>query len=176
LKLEHLLERFIYASRWLLAPVYLGISLALAVLAFKFFQELAHVLPRIIEISEEDLVLTLLSLLDLVLVGSLLVMVMISGYENSVSQLELHETTEKLSWLGKLDSGSLKMKVSASIVAISSIHLLKIFMNAEHIADDKILWSLLLHLTFVASAFSMVLIDRMSKHDKADKLPPEGKF
>ena len=87
LKIEQLLERSIYASRWLLAPVYLGISLALLALAIKFFQQLFEMMPHIFEIAEEDLVLTLLSLIDIVLVGSLLVMVMISGYENSVSQL-----------------------------------------------------------------------------------------
>jgi uncharacterized protein (TIGR00645 family) len=167
MRIEHLLERLIYASRWLLAPLFLGISIGLVALGLKFFQELLHMLPTIFEISEEDVVLTLLQLIDMVLVGSLLVMVMISGYENSVSQLELHEETEKLSWLGKLDSGSLKMKVAASIVAISSIHLLRVFMNAQNIPNDKILWYLLLHLTFVISAVAMIAIDKFSKHGPA---------
>lgn len=167
MRIEHLLERLIYASRWLLAPLFLGISIGLVALGLKFFQELLHMLPTIFEISEEDVVLTLLQLVDMVLVGSLLVMVMISGYENSVSQLELHEETEKLSWLGKLDSGSLKMKVAASIVAISSIHLLRVFMNAQNIPNDKILWYLLLHLTFVISAVAMIAIDKFSKHGPA---------
>jgi len=163
--MERFLERFIYANRWLLAPVYLGIGVALIALAIKFFQELAYLLFHVLEITEGDLVLTLLSLVDLVLVGSLLVMVMISGYENFVSRLELRKETEKLSWLGKLDSGFLKAKVSTSIVAIASIHLLEVFINIEHIPNDKILWSLLLQLTFVISALIMVLVDRMAKHE-----------
>ncbi|WP_352311476.1 YqhA family protein, partial [Psychrobacter sp. W2-37-MNA-CIBAN-0211] len=85
----------------------------------------------------------------------LLIMVMFSGYENFVSQLDVGENSEKLSWLGKMDTGSLKNKVAASIVAISSIHLLKVFMNAENIANDKIMWYLLIHITFVLSAFAM---------------------
>jgi uncharacterized protein (TIGR00645 family) len=176
MSIEHFLERAMYAARWLLAPIYLGMSLALLALAVKFYQELYHLFPALLNITEENLVLTLLSLIDMALVGSLLVMVMISGYENSVSQLELHEETEKLSWLGKLDSGSLKMKVAASIVAISSIHLLKVFMDVEHTANDKIMWYLLLHLAFVASAFAMVIIDRMSKHEPEAKLPIEDRF
>ncbi|BBL75235.1 TIGR00645 family protein [Methylomagnum ishizawai] len=165
---EHLLERCMYASRWLLAPIYLGMSLGLIALGLKFFQEAFHVLPHVLETAEEDLVLTVLSLIDMVLVGSLLVMVMISGYENSVSQLELTEDTERLGWLGKLDSGSLKMKVAASIVAISSIHLLKVFMNVERMPDDKIMWSIFLHLTFVVSAYFMAVIDKITKHGHGD--------
>ena len=94
----------------------------------------------------------------------LLVMVMFSGYENFVSQLDVAEDTEKLSWLGKLDTSSLKNKVAASIVAISSIHLLKIFMNAVNIPDNKLMWYVLIHLTFVASAVAMGLLDAKTKH------------
>ncbi len=163
--MERLIERFIYANRWLLAPIYLGIGLALIALAVKFFQELGHLLLHVLETAKSDLILALLSLVDLVLVGSLLSMVMISGYENFISRLELHEETEKLSWLGKLDYGFLKAKVSTSIVAISSIHLLEVFLNIEQVPKDKILWYLLLQLTFVISALIMVLIDRMAKHE-----------
>lgn len=128
--MERLIEKTMYASRWLLAPIYLGLSLALLALTLKFFQEVFHVLPHVFTLAETDLVLTLLSLIDLSLVGGLLVMVMMSGYENFVSRLDLDESQEKLSWLGKMDAGSLKLKVASSIVAISSIHLLKVFMNA----------------------------------------------
>ncbi|MCY1531383.1 hypothetical protein D9M68_666070 [compost metagenome] len=92
-------------------------------------------------------------------------MVMISGYENFVSQLDIDEDKEKLSWLGKMDSGSLKMKVAASIVAISSIHLLRIFMDAQNIDNGKIMWYVVLHMTFVISAFAMGYLDKMTKHD-----------
>jgi len=160
--MEKLVESIFYASRWLLAPIYLGLSLALILLGIKFFQELIHIFPHILESSESDLVLVVLSLIDLALVGGLLVMVMFSGYENFISRIDVSAKTEKLSWLGKLDSGSLKQKVAASIVAISAIHLLKVFMNAASIDNDKIKWYVILHLTFVLSAIGMAFIDRMN--------------
>lgn len=110
-----------------------------------------------------DLILITLSLIDISLVGGLIVMVMFSGYENFVSRLDVDEHDDKLGWLGKLDAGSLKNKVAASIVAISSIHLLKVFMNTENIANDKIKWYLLLHITFVLSAFIMGYLDKITK-------------
>ncbi|QYJ79334.1 TIGR00645 family protein [Shewanella acanthi] len=161
---EKLFERLMYASRWIMAPIYLGLSLVLVALGIKFFQEIFHVLPIIFEMPEVDLVLVTLSLIDITLVGGLIVMVMFSGYENFVSQLDVGDDSEKLGWLGKLDSGSLKNKVAASIVAISSIHLLKIFMNVEQINNDKIMWYLLIHITFVISAFAMGYLDKISRH------------
>ena len=112
--------------------------------------------------TESDLVLVILSLIDMALVGGLLVMVMFSGYENFISRIDLKEGTDKLSWLGKLDAGSLKQKVAASIVAISSIHLLQIFMNATGVDNEKIMWYVIMHLTFVLSAIGMAFIDRMN--------------
>ncbi|HJV05732.1 MAG TPA: TIGR00645 family protein [Chromobacteriaceae bacterium] len=162
--IEKLLERLMYASRWILAPIYLGLSLTLVALAIKFFQELAHVLPAIFTIAEADLILVVLSMIDISLVGGLIVMVMLSSYENFVSRLDLSEDHEKLSWLGKMDSTSLKNKVAASIVAISSIHLLKLFMNAGNVSNDKLLWYVVIHLTFVLSAFVMGMLDKLTKH------------
>ena len=162
--MERVIEKTMYASRWLLAPIYLGLSLALLALTLKFFQEVFHVLPHVFTLAETDLVLTLLSLIDLSLVGGLLVMVMMSGYENFVSRLDLDESQEKLSWLGKMDAGSLKLKVASSIVAISSIHLLKVFMNAQNVSDDKLMWFVVIHITFVASAFAMGYLDKITKH------------
>ncbi len=165
MNMEKRIEGLFYASRWLLAPIYLGLSLALLALGVKFFQELLHLAPGVFTIGESELVLTVLGLIDIALVGGLIVMVMFSGYENFVSRIELDESKEKLGWLGKLDSGSLKAKVAASIVAISSIHLLRIFLNAEHIANDKLLWYVVIHLTFVLSAIGMVILDRWNvKH------------
>ena len=107
--------------------------------------------------------LVVLSLIDMALVGGLLVMVLFSGYENFVSRIDIDSGAEKLAWLGKLDSGSLKQKVAASIVAISSIHLLRVFLNVEKIQDnDKIMWYVLIHLTFVVSAIGMAWVDRMN--------------
>ncbi|MDR7023485.1 TIGR00645 family protein [Pseudomonas peli] len=163
--MERIIENAMYASRWLLAPIYFGLSLALLALALKFFQEVFHILPNVFAMAEADLILVLLSLIDMALVGGLLVMVMISGYENFVSQLDIKEGTEKLSWLGKMDSSSLKMKVAASIVAISSIHLLKVFMNAQNIPDTKLMWYVIIHMAFVLSAFAMGYLDKLTKHD-----------
>lgn len=162
--MEKFVERTMYASRWLLAPIYLGLSLALLALGLKFFQEVFHVLPHVFETAETDLVLLVLSLIDMALVGGLLVMVMFSGYENFVSRLDIGDDAEKLNWLGKMDSSSLKNKVAASIVAISSIHLLKVFMNAANLDNDKLLWYVMIHLTFVASAFAMGYLDKITRH------------
>ena len=161
--MEKVFERLMYASRWIMAPIYLGLSLVLLALGIKFFQEIFHIIPIIFTIAEVDLVLITLSLIDITLVGGLLIMVMFSGYENFVSQLDVGENSEKLSWLGKMDAGSLKNKVAASIVAISSIHLLKVFMNAENIENDKIMWYLLIHITFVLSAFAMGYLDKITR-------------
>ena len=163
-KIEHTLERLMYASRWLLAPIYIGLSLALLALFIKFFQELYHFMPFILDLGESQLLLKLLSLIDLTLVGSLIVIVMFSGYENFVSPINIDESTEKLDWLGTHDYGSLKMKIASSLVAISSIHLLEIFMNIETTANDKIQWYVLVHLTFVISALLMGYLDKLTKH------------
>ena len=161
--MERFLENAMYASRWLLAPVYFGLSLGLIALTIKFFQEIFHILPHIFSVSESDMILTLLSLVDMTLVGGLLVMVMFSWYENFVSQLDINEGKEKLSWLGKMDATSLKNKVAASIVAISSIHLLRVFMDAKNVPDNKLMWYVIIHLTFVLSAFVMGYLDRLTK-------------
>ena len=160
--IENAIERLLFASRWLLAPVYLGLSLALVALGVRFFIEVFHVLGGIVSMSESDLVLTLLSMIDLVLVGSLIVMVMFSGYENFVSRIDAGDEAEKLGWLGKLDAGTLKLKVAASIVAISSIHLLQKFMDVDKIEGDKLFWYVVIHLTFVVSAVMLGVLDRMS--------------
>lgn len=161
--MEKMLEKLIYTSRWIMAPIYLGLSLVLLALALKFFQEVFHILPNVFAIKEADLILVVLSLIDIALVGGLIVMVMFSGYENFVSRLDINEQDEKLDWLGKVDSASLKNKVAASIVAISSIHLLKVFMNTPNIDNDKIMWYLLIHITFVLSAFAMGYLDKIMK-------------
>lgn len=163
--MERLVENAMYASRWLLAPIYFGLSLGLLALVLKFFQEIFHILPNVFALAESQLILVLLSLIDMALVGGLLVMVMISGYENFVSQLDIDEGKEKLSWLGKMDSSSLKMKVAASIVAISSIHLLRVFMDAQNTKVDYLMWYVIIHMTFVVSAFAMGYLDKLTKHD-----------
>ena len=162
--MERFIENAMYASRWILAPIYFGLSLGLLALALKFFQEVFHVIPNVFALSESDLILVILSLIDMALVGGLLVMVMISGYENFVSQLDIDEHKEKLSWLGTMDSTSLKMKVAASIVTISSIHLLRVFMDARNIEPQYLMWYVIIHMTFVVSAFAMGYLDKLTKH------------
>jgi len=164
LRLEHFIERVMYASRWIMAPVFLGMSLILLVLAIKFFQELYHFIPHILEVDESQVILKLLTFIDLTLVGSLTLIVMFSGYENFVSRLDIGSEAEKLDWLGTHDYGSLKLKVATSIVAISSIRLLKVFMEVENTDNDKMLWFVVIHLTLVLSAFIMGYLDKISKH------------
>ncbi len=161
-RVERILEQALYLSRWLLAPIYLGLSVAVLALGVKFFQELLHVMHHILEMSEADLVLTVLALIDLTLVGSLIVMVMFSGYENFVSSIDLDDSTHKLDWLGKLDANTLKLKVAASIVAISSIHLLRVFMEVRSVPNDKLLWYVVIHMAFVVSALLMAVLDRLA--------------
>jgi uncharacterized protein (TIGR00645 family) len=167
--MEKLIERTLFASRWLLAPVYLGMSLALVALGVKFFQELGVVLMHMLDtgFTEADMVLHLLALIDMALVGSLIVMVTFSSYENFVSRIDVEGDTDKLGWLGKLDASSLKLKVAASIVAISSIHLLKMFMKiggpeGTQLNNDQLLWGVIIHMTFVLSAVLMGVLDKMS--------------
>jgi uncharacterized protein (TIGR00645 family) len=161
--IERMIENTLYGARWLLAPIYLGLGLGLIVLAIKFFQEAFHLLLHVLELSEAQMILHILSLIDMAMVGGLIVMVMMSGYENFVSQLDLAENKEKLSWLGKMDASSLKGKIAASIVAISSIHLLKIFMDAESKSAEALMWYVILHLSFVLSAFAMGYMDHNLK-------------
>jgi len=161
---ERVIENLLYASRWMLAPIYLGLSTGLVLLGIKFFEEVLHAMPSVLALKETELVLLILSLVDMALVGGLLVMVMLSGYENFISSIDIKDGQEKLAWLGKLDSGSLKQKVAASIVAISSIHLLQAFMNAQRISNDKLMWYVIIHLTFVLSALGMAYVDKMNKH------------
>jgi uncharacterized protein (TIGR00645 family) len=164
LKIERSFERLMYASRWLLAPLYLCMSLTLLALGIKFFQEVLHFMPLIMQVDEANLILKVLTLIDLLLVGSLIVIVMFSGYENFVSKMDIHEDTEKLDWLGTHDYGSLKMKVASSVVAISSIHLLKVFMNIQQTDNDKLLWYMAIHLTLVVSALLMGYLERLTQH------------
>jgi uncharacterized protein (TIGR00645 family) len=164
--IEKSLERLLFACRWLLAPLYIGLSIALIALGVKFFQEALHVVMTITTMAEDQLVLVVLTLIDLVLVGSLIVMVMFSGYENFVSRIDVGGDADQLGWLGKLDAGTLKLKVAASIVAISSIHLLKVFMDVKTVPNDKILWYVILHMTFVVSALLLGVLDRMAFADK----------
>ena len=165
-KAEFFFEKLLFASRWLLAPLFLGLSLALLALGFKFFQEAWHTFSHLTAISESNLVLTVLGMIDIVLVGTLIIMVMFSGYENFVSTIDA-KGSDSLNWLGKLDAGTLKLKVAASIVAISSIHLLRIFVQVGNKSEstytnEQIMWYVILHMTFVVSAVLLGVLDKLS--------------
>jgi uncharacterized protein (TIGR00645 family) len=163
--IERLIEKVLIGARWLQAPLYLGLIATLVILVVKFFGELVHISAVAWSAEESDIVLYVLTLVDIVLVANLIVMVMISGYENFVSRMDEASTSEKLSWFGKLDHGSIKIKLASSIVSISAIHLLKAFLDAERIGNDKLLILIAIHLTFVVSALLLALIDRMTpKH------------
>jgi uncharacterized protein (TIGR00645 family) len=168
-KLEEVIERLLFASRWILAPIFLGLSIGLMALGLKFFQEAWHLISTALVTEEADLVLTVLAMIDIVLVGSLIVMVMFSGYENFVSSIDT-KGTDTLGF-GKLDAGTLKLKVAASIVAISSIHLLRVFMKAEDTDNTKIMWYIILHMTFVVSAVLLGVLDKMSFAKHRDHSP-----
>lgn len=166
--MKKIIEEMIYVSRWLIFPIYLGLSFCLVLLTLKFFQLSFFILPEIFFISESGLILVILSLIDIVLVGGLLVMVMFSGYENFIHKMDIKG--DKLDWMGTMDVNSIKSKVSSSIVAISSVHLLRVFMETEKISNDKIIWYIVIHLTFVISAGGMAYIDKLNKSNKINSL------
>lgn len=157
--MERLIERALFASRWLLVPIYVGLVVLLAVLVVHMFIELGYVVATAVTISETDLLLRTLTFVDYTLVAGLVIMVMLSGYENFVSRFDPETAVRTLAWLGKLDSGSLKLKLAATILAISMIHLLQAFLDAEHVADDKLLWLVVIHLSFVTSAVMLAVMD-----------------
>ncbi len=167
--IENGIEKVIMAARWLLVVFYLGLGAALVIYAVSFVYKFIKIAGSVFELEEGEMILAMLGLIDAALVASLLVMVMISSYENYVSRLE--NANAELSWLGKLDSGSLKIKVASSIVAISSIHLLQVFLNANQYTDMKIVMFMLLHLTFVVSALLLAFVDRISSKTKDPKQP-----
>ena len=167
--IENAIESAIMAARWLLVVFYLGLGAALIVYAISFVYKFIKIAGNVFELEEGEMILAMLGLIDAALVASLLVMVMISSYENYVSRLE--NANAELSWLGKLDSGSLKIKVASSIVAISSIHLLQVFLNAQQYTDTKIVMFMLLHMTFVVSALLLAFVDRISSKTKEPKQP-----
>lgn len=164
--MERSLERLIFASRWLMAPFYLGLVIALAMLLVKFVQELLHYLPGVLTMKESDLVLAVLALVDLTLAGSLVLMVIFSGYENFVSKIETSDQTDRPDWMGTLDFSGLKLKLVASIVAISAIHLLKSFMNVGATNKDDLFWLVVVHMAFVVSGVLLALMDWISENAK----------
>jgi uncharacterized protein (TIGR00645 family) len=159
---ERMIERLIFQSRWLLAPVYVGLVAGLLVVLIKFAQRSVDLVGNVFATSSDDTIVGILGLIDLALMGSLLVMVMFAGYENFVSKLDLATHADKPSWMGQVDFGDLKLKLMASIVAISAIHVLGSFMNVEHLTDRELAWSVGIHMSFVVSGVLLAVMDRLT--------------
>jgi len=173
-QVELAIERLLLASRWILLVFYFGLAAGLVVYAIAFVKKFVKVAGGVFELGDNDMILAMLGLIDAALVAGLVVMVMLSSYENFVSRLE--GAAHELSWLGKLDTGSLKVKVASSIVAISSIHLLQIFLNLQNYTATQMLWGTLMHLTFVASALILAVLDKLiSSKGKGDDKAEAGK-
>ncbi len=167
---EAAIERAILAARWILIVFYFGLAVALALYAVAFVYKCIKVAGRLFSLTDNEVILAMLGLIDACLVASLMVMVMLTGYENYISRLE-HEDASELSWLGKIDTGSLKVKIASAIVAISSIHLLQIFLNASQYSRDEIMWTTIIHLVFVISAFMLAVVDRIAAASKSKESP-----
>jgi uncharacterized protein (TIGR00645 family) len=171
--IERWLEKFLFASRWLLAPFYVALVVALSVLLMKAMQELWHFSSHAFSMSESQVILAVLALIDLTLTGSLILIVIFSGYENFVSKIRHTDHEDWPEWMGKIDFSGLKLKLLSSIVAISAIQVLKAFMNLKNITDRELLWYVGIHMVFVVSGVFMALTDKISgeghKSGKAEK-------
>ena len=164
-RLELAVEAVILASRWLLVVFYLGLALALAAYGISFGLKLWQFIRGVFTFDESEAILKMLGLIDAALVASLIVMVIISGYENFVSRFD----DADVHWLGQIDAGSLKIKVASTIVAISSIHLLQVFLNLTGYTTEQLIWFTLIHLAFVVSALFLAFIDKISSKPSKGK-------
>lgn len=165
---ERGIEGAIFASRWLMAPIYLGLIACLSILIVTFFRELAEAFavpagqtwPKFMSMGEEEVILLVLTLVDLSLAGNLVLIIMFSGYENFVSKIEAaHGDKDRPAWMGTLDFSGLKIKLIASIVAISGIHLLKVFMDVDAYTQEELFWFTVIHVTFVLSGLAFAAMD-----------------
>lgn len=165
-RIEAYIEQGLFASRWLMAPFYIGLVGALVVLLVSFMQELVHFITSIPTLTQTDAVLGVLSLIDLSLAGNLLVIVIFSGYENFVSKIDTSNHKDQPEWKGTVDFSALKLKLIASIVAISGIHLLKVFMDVEKTSEQQIKYMIIIHLVFVVSGVFLALMDYIAAGTK----------
>jgi len=171
-KIETGFERILFASRWLMAPMYLGLAVALGLMTVIFVRELVYYVPQVMELTAEKAILVVLTLIDLTLAANLLLIVLFSGYENFVSKLDIAEGADRPEWMGKVDFSGLKMKLIASIVAISAIDLLKRFFEIGTtdqnpvVEANELFWLVIVHLTFVVSGLLMALMDWLTARSK----------
>ena len=167
--MERLIERILFASRWLLAPIYLGLVITVAALVWVFAVELVRFVAGIPSMTVDDAILGVLALIDLSLAANLLMIVIFSGYENFVSRMDLQDHKDRPDWQGDVDFSALKLKLIASIVAISGIHLLKVFMDVSKHETEQIRWMVIIHLVFVVSGVLLAGMDWIANHAKAQK-------
>ncbi|MGI1677988.1 MAG: TIGR00645 family protein [Cellvibrionaceae bacterium] len=165
-KIEGGIESLIFRSRWLLAPFYVGLIFSIILLFIKFVQEAWHLSTHVFTASESDVIIGILALVDMSLVGSLLLMIIFSGYEIFVSKIEINDHEDKPEWMGKVDFSGLKLKVIGAIVAISAIDLLKAFMNVPNEITDAqsktFMWKVIIHMTFVISGLIFAYMDKVA--------------
>ena len=166
-QMENRLETLIFASRWLLAPLYLGLVLALGLLLVKFAKEFIHFVPLVFTASGGEVIIGLLSLIDVVMVGNLIIIIVFAGYENFVSRMDLDNHEDRPSWMGHVGFAELKMKLIGSIVAISGIELLKAFMHVETMTNEQLAWKVGIHMTFVISGVLFAVMDRITSGKKS---------
>jgi uncharacterized protein (TIGR00645 family) len=167
--IERALEKFLFASRWLLAPLYVGLVLTLFALLIKAGQHVFEIGAHIFTSSESELILGLLSLIDLTLTGALVIIVIFSGYENFVSRIDPGDHQDWPEWMAKIDFTGLKLKLLSSIVAISAIQLLRAFMNVQKTSDRDLMWYVIIHVVFVISGLLLALTDRLSGESHGTK-------
>jgi uncharacterized protein (TIGR00645 family) len=172
--LDKYLEEGMFRSRWIMAPFYVGLVLTLAVLLVKFAQELILFAPTVLEVSEAKVILGVLTLIDLVLAGNLLLMVIFAGYENFVSKIDTGNSEDRPDWMGKVDFSGLKLKLIGSIVAISGIHLLKAFMDLKEIDKENLMWLVIIHMAFVISGVLFAVMDYLTARSHAAMLQAEA--
>ena len=158
--LEKFMERFMFASRWLLAPFYFGLIISLFFLLIVFVKEIIHYVLNF-STNETDLILFILTLIDLSFAGNLLIIVIFSGYENFVSKINVNQHEDKPEWMGTVDFGGLKLKLISSIVAISGIHLLKVFFGLEKYTESQIILYIAVHFSFVLSGVLLAYMDSL---------------
>ncbi|MDX1921888.1 MAG: TIGR00645 family protein [Alphaproteobacteria bacterium] len=166
---EKVIEKGLFSSRWLMAPIYIGLVGGLILLLVSFFQELVHLFAGIPHLTQSEVILGILSLIDLSLAGNLLLIVIFSGYENFVSKIDTTHHVDQPDWKGNVDFASLKLKLIASMVAISGIHLLKVFMETAKTADRDLMWMLVIHGAFILSGVLLAVMDYVAAKTKALK-------
>ena len=161
-RLQNAVGSTIFISRWLQAPLYLGLIVAQAVYVALFWKELIHLVQDFGHMNEETIMLIVLGLVDVVMIANLLIMVIIGGYETFVSRINMRGHPDEPEWLSHVNPNVLKVKLAMSIIGISSIHLLKSFIEGHRIEPETLMWQTIIHMAFILSALGLAIIDKMS--------------